>query len=130
MHTIYPPLLMSAATEVDGTEVWFTLPLSEVAARGLEAHVRDTLDEGHGYVVLPLSEVSDAPRCEACQKATPSLVACTDDDGDTEYRCADCVPVEDDGDHYDAPDPRYGEVDDGPMTTADYLGGRLGRVGY
>ena len=66
MPTIYAPLTMAAATEVDGTEVWYAMPLSEVTARGLERHVRDTLDATHCYVVLPLNEVSDAPRCEAC----------------------------------------------------------------
>ena len=129
METKYAPLLMSAATEVDGTEVWFTLSLTEVAARGLERHIRDTLDEGHCYVALPLSEVSDAPRCDCCAKASLTLEWCDDTDGAGEYRCGDCVPVEDDGDHYDGPDPRDGEVDDGPMTTGCYMR-RLGRVGY
>ena len=128
METKYAPLTMAASIEVDCSEVWYQMSSSECDARGLRSYVRDEDAEG-AIVVLPLNEVSDAPRCEACQKATLTLEWCDDTDGAGEYRCSDCVPDEDDGDHYDAPDSRDGEVDDGPMTTGCYMR-RLGRVGY
>ena len=126
-NTHLPPLTMAASIEVDGTEVWYQMSSSECDARGLRSYVRDEDAEG-AIVVLPLSEVSDAPRCEACQKATLTLEWCDDTDGAGEYRCSDCVPDVDDGDHYDAPEPDYS--DDGPATICDYLGGRLGRAAY
>ena len=128
MQTHLPPLTMAASIEVDGTEVWYQMSSSECDARGLRSYVRDEDAEG-AIVVLPLSEVSDCPRCDCCGKATLTLEWCDDTDGDTEQRCADCLPDVDDGDHYDAPDSRDGEVDDGPMTTGCYMQ-RLGRVGY
>lgn len=126
MPTNLPPLTMAASIEVDGTEVWYQMSATECDARGLRSYVRDEDEEG-AIVVLPLNEVSDAPRCDCCGKATPDLETC-EDDGDTEQRCSDCVPDVDDGDHYDAPEPDYS--DDGPATICDYLGGRLGRAAY
>lgn len=124
-NTNLPPLTMAASIEVDGNEVWYQMSSSECDARGLRSYVRDEDADG-AIVVLPLNEVSDAPRCDHCGQATPDLETC-EDDGDTEQRCSDCVPDEDDGDHYDAPEPDYS--DDGPMTTGCYMR-RLGRAGY
>ena len=91
MISTLPPLTMAASIEVDGSEVWYAMPLAEVAARGLERHIRDTLDGAHCYVVLPLGDVSDAPRCDNCERATLDLEWCDDSHGHGEYRCAPCA---------------------------------------
>lgn len=115
-------LVASTETIRGVTYAWVDTTLTAVEAFGLTAHVIDSDNEGGAVLRVQLNDITDAPRCEHCERVCLDLEDC-----DGEWRCAACA--EPDGPEYDAPDSRDGEVDDGPMTTGCYMR-RLGRVGY
>lgn len=108
-NTHLPPLTMAASFDCCGTEVWYAMSPSECDARGLNRHVRDS-DPGEVVVVLDIGDVSDAPRCDNCERATLDLEWCDDSHGHVEYRCPACAAQ--------AHDPNEGPTASGPRIEA------------